>query len=139
MNTESCPSSDLDETEEFLSQEAPAPSIFQALQAVAHSMRCRINLTDHLGRRFLKDFHVDNAPAIGRCAVWGISASGASQLVAWPPGKGRGPSGNRVQSGWGNPKSAQKVADQLNEAAATWCAQYGPVPKQKPRTRNRRK
>jgi hypothetical protein len=97
----------------------------------------RINLTDHQGRRFLQDFYVDNAPAVGRFGVWGFSASGAPQLVAWP--RGRGPNGNRVRTGWGNQKNAQKVADQLNEAAAAWCVLNGPLPKSKPKAKKKRK
>lgn len=140
MNTDTCPSNDVGNAEDSPLPTTVAPSIFDALHAVAHAMKCRINLTDHRGRRFLKDFYVDNAPAVGRCGVWGYSASGASQLVAWPCGaKGRGPNGNRVRTGWGNPKNAQKVADQLNEAATTWCAQYGPLPKSKPKTKKKRK
>ena len=132
MNTPSCSSNDVGTIEASLPNKSQPPSIFEALHGVAYSSGCRINLTDHRGRRFLKNFYVANTPAIGRCGVWGFSTSGASQLVAWPRGRCRGPSGNRVGSGWGNPKSAQKMADQLNQAAAAWLAQYGPVPRSKP-------
>lgn len=139
MNTESYSSKIVGDVEESLVQTIATPSIFDQLHAVAHAFGCRINLTDHRGRRFLKDFYVDGAPEVRRPGVWGFSASGASQLVAWPPGRGRGPNGNRVRSGWGNPKNAQKLADQLNEAAAAWCAQYGPVPKVKPKAKKKKR
>jgi hypothetical protein len=48
-------------------------------------------------------------------------------------------SGNRVRSGWGNPKNAQKIAEQLNQAAAAWRAKYGPVPRSKSKTKKKRK
>lgn len=128
MNTETCPSNDVGNAKDSPLPTTVAPSIFDALHAVAHAMEYRINLTDHRGRRFLDDFYIDNAPAVGRCGVWGFSASGASQLVAWPCGaKGRGR------------KNAQWVADQLNEAAAAWCVRYGPLPKSKPKAKKKRK
>lgn len=116
----------------------PHPTIFDALHAVAHAQGARISLTDHRGRQFLANFYADDAPAVRRYGVWGYSASGASQLVVWK-GKGRGPNGNRVRSGWGNPKNAQALADQMNEAAAAWRRQYGPVPKPKNKAKKRRK
>lgn len=139
MNTESFSSNDVGNVDQPFSQTIAPPSIFDALQSLAHALGCSINLTDHRGRRFLKDFYVDDAPAVRRYGVWGFSASGASQLVAWPRGKGRGPNGNRVRSGWGNPKNAQAVADQLSEAATAWCTQYGPVPTPKTKAKKKRK
>jgi hypothetical protein len=139
MNTKSCSSNNVGTIEESSPNTSQKPSIFDALHVVAHTAGCRINLTDHRGRRFLKNFYVANAPAVGRCGVWGFSASGASQLVAWTRAKGRGPSGNRVRSGWGDPRNAQKIADQLNQAAAAWCAEYGPVPRSKSKKKKKRK
>jgi hypothetical protein len=139
MHTQSCSSNDVGNVEELLSQTIAPPSILDALHSLAHALGCRISLTDHHGRRFLKDFFVDDAPAVRRYAVWGFSASGASKLVVWPRAKGRGPKGNRVRSGWGNPKNAQAVADQFNEAAAAWCIQYGPVPEPKTKAKQKRK
>jgi hypothetical protein len=124
--------------DEAVTPTTPPPTIFDALHAVAHAQGGRISLTDHRGRQFLKNFYADDAPAVRRYGVWGFSASGASQLVVWK-GRGRGPNGNRVRSGWGNPKNAQALADQMNEAAAAWCREYGPVPKPKNKAKKRRK
>lgn len=111
----------------------------EALYAVARAEGFRISLTDHRGRRFVHRFYVDNTPAVRKFGVWAYSASGAANLVAWTAGAGRGPSGNRVRNGWGNPRNAQRIADLLNEAANTWCAQHGPVPKPAKRPKKKHK
>ena len=138
MNAECQSSNDTCNHDEPITQTIQNPTIFDALHAVAHAHGGCISLTDHRGRQFLRDFYVDDAPAVRRYGVWGYSASGASQLVVWK-GRGRGPNGNRVRSGWGNPKNAQVLADQLNEAAAAWCRQYGRVPKPKTKAKKKRK
>jgi hypothetical protein len=137
MDTE-CQSSDgTANDDEPVTQTTPNPTIFDALHAVAHAYKGCISLTDHRGRQFLRDFYVDDAPAVRRYGVWGYSANGASQLVLWK-GRERGPNGNRVRSGWGNPKNAQVIASQLNEVAAAWCRQYGPVPEPKTKAKKKR-
>jgi hypothetical protein len=138
MNSQSGSSNGMSNVEKSLTQISPPPTIFEALYAVAHANGCRISLIDHRGRRFFQKFFVDDVPAVRRYGVWAVAESGASRLVLWK-GKGRGPSGNRVRSGWGDPRNAQKVADQLNEAAAAWCTQYGPVPKRKSTKSKKRK
>lgn len=139
METESPSSNDVSDVANAAAQPTPKPCIFNSLHAVVRDMNCRICLTDHRGRRFLKDFFVAEAPAVRRYGVWAYSASGASQLVVWSATKGRGPNGNRVRSGWGNPANAQKIADRLNEVANAWCAQYGPPPKAKKKPEKNRR
>jgi hypothetical protein len=67
-------------------------------------------LSDHRGRVFTKLFYVDRG--VGNCwgwFVWGVSASGASQIVAGPR-KGRR---NGRKLGWGE-KKAEAMAALLN-------------------------
>jgi hypothetical protein len=129
---------DLDEPQTPEPVVLSAQSLEEALYAIADEKRFKMCLTDDRGRRFTRDFYVDDAPAVQRFAVWGYSASGAGALEAWTKGAARGPKGNRVRNGWGNPRNAQRVAEQLNDAAANWCAAQESIPASK-RTQQRAK
>lgn len=103
-------------------------SFDEALYAIAREKGFKLNLVDHRGRRFIYRFYVDDAPAVRRFGVWAYSASGASMLVAWTKGRGRGPNGNKVRNGWGNPANAERVANLLSNAAEAWIETNGPIP-----------
>jgi hypothetical protein len=114
------------------SNQAPPGSLQSfddALRLIARNEGFRMDLVDHRRRRFVHRFFAAGSEGCRALVVWGVSASGASRVVAWSPGHIR-QNGRRLRQGWG-PKRAEAIAEKLNAAAVAWCKQYGPVPKPK--------
>lgn len=86
----------------------------QLLAALPRADSCNyvMNLVDHRGRRFIYSFFVSGDNAAPGWFVWGVSGSGATQIVVRPKvPRRRNSSGARVHPGWCLKSAAQKIAD----------------------------